>query len=111
MQGKQRVCVIALALLLLGAGLAPAQETGRIEGKVSRTDGTAIGGVSVRIDELDRSVLTESDGSFVLTDVPPGTYGLSFTLVDRTAQEAGVQVAAGGTAQVDKQVDWDVSFA
>ncbi|HSF38675.1 MAG TPA: DUF2012 domain-containing protein, partial [Thermoanaerobaculia bacterium] len=111
MQGKRRICVIALALLLLGAGLAPAQETGRIEGKVSRTDGTAIGGVSVRIDELDRSVLTESDGSFVLTDVPPGTYGLSFTLVDRTAEQAGVQVAAGGTARVDKQVDWDVSFA
>ena len=102
---------MALALLLLGAGLAPAQETGRIEGKVTRTDGTAIGGVSVRIDELDRSVLTGSDGSFVLTDIPLGTYDLSFTLVDRTAEEAGVQVAAGGTARVDKQVDWDVSFA
>lgn len=111
MQGKWRICVTALALLLLGAGLGHAQETGRIEGKVSRTDGTAIGGVSVRIDELDRSVLTEADGSFVLTDIPPGTYDLSFNLVDRTAEQAGVQVAAGEASRVDKQVDWDVSFA
>lgn len=111
MRGKQRIFGIALALLLLGAGLAPAQEVGRIEGKVTRTDGTALGGVSVRIDELDRSVLTESDGSFVLTDVPAGTYDLSFSLSDRTAEQTGVQVAAGAAAQVDKQVDWDVSFA
>lgn len=111
MRGKQRICCIALALLLLGAGLAPAQEMGRIEGKVTRTDGTALGGVSVRIDEVDRSALTESDGSFVLADVPPGTYDLSFSLGDRTAEQAGVQVAAGAAVQVDKSVDWDVSFA
>ena len=52
MDGK-RILVVALTFLLLGAGLALAQETGRIQGKVTRQDGTALGGVSIRVGDLD----------------------------------------------------------
>ena len=111
MAGK-RIYLIALVLLLLGLGPALAQLTGgRIAGRVTRPDGTGIGGVSVQIDELDLSTLTRSDGSYEIADVPVGTYNLTFSLVDRTATEAGVQVAAGETRTLDKSVDWDVSFA
>jgi outer membrane receptor for ferrienterochelin and colicins len=111
MAGK-RIVLIALASLLLGLGPALAQLTGgRIAGKVTRADGTGIGGVSVRIDELDLSTLTRSDGTYELADVPVGTYNLTFSLVDRTETEAGVQVTAGETRTLDKAVDWDVSFA
>ena len=110
MDGK-RILVFALGLLLLGAGFALAQEPGRIEGKVTRGDGTPLGGVSVHIDGSDRTTQTGSDGSFHFDGVPPGTYTLAFTLGDRSAQEAGVAVEAGATRTVDKSVDWDVSFA
>jgi outer membrane receptor for ferrienterochelin and colicins len=111
MAGK-RIFLSALVFLLLGAVPALAQITGgRIAGKVTREDGTGIGGVSVRVDELDLSTLTRSDGSYELADVPVGTYNLTFSLVDRTVTESGVQVTAGETRTLDKSVDWDVSFA
>ncbi|MGH9360491.1 MAG: TonB-dependent receptor plug domain-containing protein, partial [Thermoanaerobaculia bacterium] len=107
----KRVLLLTLVLLLAGAGLAGAQETGRIEGKVTREDGTPLGGVSVRIDATDMVTLTDSDGNFSFAGVPAGTYTLSFDLLDRKALEEGVAVAAGDTARVDKSVDWDISFA
>ncbi len=108
---RKRVVLLVLALLLAGAGLAAAQAPGRIEGRVTRTDGTGLGGVMVRIDEVEAVTVTEADGSFVLANVPPGSYTVNFELLDRTDSQAGVEVTAGGTARVDKTVDWDVSFA
>lgn len=105
----KRVVWSVLLLLVMG-GTAFAQGTGRIEGRVTRSDGSGIGGVSVRVDETDQVVLTEPDGSYAL-DVAPGTYSLTFSLVDRTATAAGVEVAAGATATADRTVDWDVSYA
>jgi outer membrane receptor for ferrienterochelin and colicins len=110
MRGKTFL-ILVFSLLLLGAGLAFAQGSGRVEGKVTRQDGTGLGGVSVRITELDQSVLTDSSGAYVFEGVPPGTYTLSYRLGDNAVSETGVEVAAGGTRQVNKQVEWDVSFA
>ncbi len=110
MDGK-RIFVVALALLLLVAGLALAQETGRIEGKVTRPDGTALGGVSVRIDELDQEATTNSEGAYEIAGVPPGTYAVTFSLSENSATDSGVEVSAGATRTLDKSVDWDVSFA
>jgi outer membrane receptor for ferrienterochelin and colicins len=110
MDGK-RICSIALTLLLLGAGLALAQGGGRIEGKVTREDGTPLAGVSVRIDELGLSALTDPDGAYVIDNVPPGTYSVTFSLSDRSISQPGVVVSAGASQTIDKTVDWDVSFA
>ena len=107
----RRALSLALLFTLSLTGLAAAQETGRIEGRVTRQDETPLPGVSVRIDQLDQTALTGADGRFELSGVPPGTYELSFSLVDNTATRPDVQVAAGGTANADITVDWDVSFA
>lgn len=55
---RKTVCVIALALLMMAsvAGIVSAQEMGRIDGRVTREDGSGIQGVSVRIDQLDQVV-------------------------------------------------------
>ena len=110
---RKHVFVVGLSLLLLvmGAVLAMAQDTGRIEGRVSRDDGAGVDGVTVRIDQLDQVVVTGDGGAFTFEGVPAGNYDLTFNLVDRTATEKGVDVAAGATRTVDKVVDWDVSFA
>ena len=110
---RKHAFVVGLSLLLLamGAGLAMAQDTGRIEGRVSRDDGAGLDGVTVRIDQLDQVVVTGDGGAFTFEGVPAGSYDLTFNLVDRTADEKGVEVAAGATRTVDKVVDWDVSFA
>jgi iron complex outermembrane receptor protein len=108
---RKSFCVIALALLLLVAGTGFAQEMGRIDGRVTRGDGSGLHGVSVRIDQLDQVVFTDETGSFAFSGIPAGTYNLTFSLYDNTVAQEGVAVAAGQTATVDKKVDWDVSFA
>jgi len=105
------VVVSLLLLVLAGAGSVAAQEGGRLEGKVTRPDGAALAGVSVRIDQLDQVAVTDASGTFAFADVPAATYDLTFSLTDHTAKESGVVVAAGATRTVDKSVDWDVSFA
>jgi outer membrane receptor for ferrienterochelin and colicins len=111
MKGKWICLLIALALLPFGAGLAQAQGGGRIEGKVTRTDGTGLAGVTVRIPTLDRSTQTDATGAYVLTDVLPGTYEVTFSLSDHSKTETAVTVAAESTRTLDQKVDWDVSFA
>src|SRR5262245_12366345 len=110
MEGK-RILVVTLSLLLLGAGLALAQGTGRIEGKVTRQAGTPLAGVTVRVEDLDRAALTDAAGAYVIDGVPPGTYAVTFSLSDHTVTEQGVVVSAAAPRTVDKSVDWDVSFA
>lgn len=109
--GTKRAVWMALVYLALGTGLAWAQGNGSIEGRVTRQDGTPLGGVSVRIDELNQETLTGPDGHYAFTSVPAGTYKVTFSLVERTATEEGVEVTAGAARTLDKSVDWDVSFA
>ncbi|HEX4964599.1 MAG TPA: TonB-dependent receptor [Thermoanaerobaculia bacterium] len=111
MKEKWTRLFIALALFSLGATLAQAQGTGKITGKVTRLDGTGLAGVTVRIQSLDRSVQTNATGAYVLDDVPPGTYEVTFTLSDHSKTEAAVAVAAGSARTLDQKVDWDLSFA
>lgn len=107
----RRVMSLALASLLSLASLVLAQDTGRIEGRVTRQDGTPLPGVAVQIDQLDQVALTDSEGRYEFAAVPAGAYDMTFTLVESSSSSPGVQVTAGGAITVDKQVDWDVSFA
>jgi iron complex outermembrane receptor protein len=103
--------VPSVLLLLAFAGSAAAQDPGRLEGRITRQDGAGLNGVSVRIEQLDQVTLTDASGAYSFAGVPAGTYDLTFSLSDHSVQESGVEVAAGATRTVDKQVDWDVSFA
>jgi outer membrane receptor for ferrienterochelin and colicins len=107
---RKTVSVFTLVLLML-AGIVSAQEMGRIDGRVTREDGSGIHGVSVRVDQLDQVVFTDETGAFAFSSVPAGGYTLTFSLLDHTATQEGVNVVAGKTETVDKVLDWDVSFA
>src|SRR3954451_25104048 len=111
MKGKWMCLLLALALISLGARVAQAQGTGKIAGKVTRTDGAGLAGVTVRIQSLDRSTQTDASGAYVLEGVPPGTYEVTFTLSDHSKTEAAVTVAAGAERTLSQKVDWDLSFA
>lgn len=111
MHRKLASTAVWILLSIALAAAAGAQAPGRLEGKVTRPDGTALAGVSVRIDPLGQVTLTDGSGAFLFTGVPAGSYDLTFSLSDHSAREEAVQVAAGATRTVDKKVDWDVSFA
>ncbi|MFI5733146.1 polymorphic toxin-type HINT domain-containing protein [Kribbella sp. NPDC051587] len=59
----------------------PRRRDAALTGKILRTDGKPIAGVTVRV--ADRSVKTKRDGSFVLTRLPQGTF--LFVMDGRTA--------------------------
>jgi iron complex outermembrane receptor protein len=96
---------------LLSSVLAFSQETGRIEGRVLRADGTPVSGVSVVVNELSLTEITDANGAFAFAAVPAGTYSVTFVLGTNVVTQDQVQVAAGQATAIDQQVDWAAGFA
>ena len=107
---RRSVRVLCLLIIVSLVALPLLAANGRISGRITRSDGSGIGGVIVQVVELSRAIITESDGAFVL-DVPPGTYTLNFVAGDQATTESNVVVTDGATTRVDKQVDWRLSIA
>jgi iron complex outermembrane receptor protein len=83
---------------------------GRITGRITRANGSGIGGVIVQVLELSRVELTDSGGNFTIA-VPPGTYSVQFVAGDQAVTESNVTVTSGSSTRIDKQVDWQLSLA
>jgi hypothetical protein len=76
---------ILVAVLLFASGSAAQQfTTGVIQGTVTDTTGDRLPGVSVEARHLEtnqsRTQVSGSDGRYILLQLPPGTYRLSYTL-------------------------------
>ncbi len=87
-----------------------AQGAGTIAGTVATASGDGLGGVSVRIESLAETTLTDSSGAFVFPRVPAGTYSLSFALGEFASRESAVVVVAGEVTARHKIFEWDFSF-
>lgn len=98
-----------ILVFVLVCTTALAQSSGRVAGRVTRTNGEPIGGVVVVINEAGAATTTDGNGAFILS-VPPGSYTVSFTAGERVENES-VTVTSGTTTQLDKSVDWQLSFA
>lgn len=75
-KGFCRSALGALTILLLagGRGLIHGQEPGTLVGSVVKADGAVAPDATVRIVSLGRRVPVDSAGSFVIPDVPAGSY-------------------------------------
>src|SRR5688572_25953511 len=107
MSPKRLLFTLAMALL---PAVAAAQGSGSLAGNVTGNTGTPVAGVTVVINEAAVAEITDDNGHYLLTGLPPGTYTVSFSLADNS-QEAQVTVESGRTARLDQKVDWDVSYA
>jgi iron complex outermembrane receptor protein len=108
MLNKRILCVL-LAVVCLGvAGSLAAQDTGRVEGRLTRPDGAAVAGAAVAIEGVGATV-TGADGRFAFDAVPAGDHTVSFTLGENATQQT-VTVAAGATQDLAVEVDWELSF-
>jgi hypothetical protein len=80
------VALILLGLLVSSSSLRAQTQitTGTIQGTVTDPSAAALPGVTVvarnTATNVARSVLTEADGRFVLLQLPPGPYSVTFTL-------------------------------
>ena len=95
------VSSICLALL---PGLAFAQQTGTIVGKVLDTDGLVLPGVTVEarsnVLPTPRTTVTGGAGEFRMPALPPGTYTVKFTLSGMTTVTRQVEVQLGQDTNV-----------
>ena len=107
----KRLLFTILALFLLPGATALAQETGRLEGRVTVDGGGGIGGVSVVIHAASLATITDGRGYFALARVPAGTHSVTFTMGDNSATQEGVEVTAGMTAELEMAVDWKIGLA
>ncbi len=100
------VCGAMLAVALASAPSAQAQQTGEIHGRVTSAAsseglGTVVVVATGEAAQGDQFGLSESDGSFVIPLLPPGTYSIRFELGGfRTRTVDDVVVELGQTREV-----------
>src|SRR5919106_161666 len=100
MNRVSRALLGGLLVLLLGATNAMAQATAQINGTVVDSSGGVLPGVTVTAIQTDtgirREVVTNENGSYVLTNLPIGPYRLEVTLAGfRTFAQTGIVLQVG----------------
>jgi iron complex outermembrane receptor protein len=85
--------------------------SGRIAGKVTRTNGSPLAGVIVQAVGSSKATTTDANGSYTLEGIAPGTYDVSFSAGEFGATQEAIVVTGGETTRLDKIVDWRISIA
>jgi len=113
---RQRILVLSVALALAGETglvlaqtadgaqqrLSAAQSRATIGGRViSEAGGNALPGATIRLQELGRETVSGRDGSFLFTNVPPGSYSLRVSYEGLDPQNLTLSVAAGDAERRD----------
>ncbi len=108
MQRRLRVIVLVVSLVV---AMLPAtvQAAGRLEGRLTRPDGSPIGGVTVILDHA-RPVITDDQGRYAFEAVPQGTVTVTFVLGTHTVTVENVAIG-DTTVTHDQVLDWDVGYA
>src|SRR5688572_22556352 len=105
-----RVAAWLLALLLAAVAPASAQVgAGAVAGAIADPAGVALPGATVTITASStngtRSIVTDEQGHYVVTGLPPGTYRVQVALDGfRSAVRDGVRLATGETIRLDVQL-------
>jgi len=103
-----RIATLFCGVLAVGAAPVFAQSTtsGAIAGIVKDTTGAVLPGVTVEaaspaLIEKVRSVVTDDQGNYKITDLRPGMYSVTFTLAGfNTFKRDGIELSAGFTANI-----------
>lgn len=89
--------VLAFSLL---CSLAAGAQSSRVKGTVKTTDGQPVPAVTVSVDALKLFTTTDEDGNYLLVNVKPGTYKVSFKHVGLQTQEKQLTFEAGKTVDL-----------
>src|SRR5712672_3547501 len=105
-RGVVNVFLAVAAFLVLLPAMASAQD-GQIAGSVRDSSDALIPGVTVEaaspaLIEKVRSAITDNNGQYRLTNLPVGTYKVTFSLSGFTKQERdGIEVTSNSTSPVN----------
>ena len=100
MRVKLFTSIILALLLSVTAAHAQGTQTGIMRGTVTTADKLSMPGATVTIKSPSlqggRTVVTESDGTFLFRNIPPGIYAVTFEMSGMQM----VQKTVGGTSTV-----------
>lgn len=106
------VLCLPVAICASLTALAQATDgTGRISGRVTAVDGRGHGGITVQLDPIGATTLTDGEGAFNFLRVPAGTYSLTLTHETQTMTHDNVVVIAGSSTRVDITTRWELTFS
>lgn len=102
-----RTALALCTMLLIVPGAAPAQDTGRIAGRVvSAQTGAPVPAAQVAVEGAGIRATTDVEGRFTLPTVPAGAQTVTVQALGFGARTVtGVRVAAGGTAELNLSLD------
>jgi outer membrane receptor for ferrienterochelin and colicin len=102
---KRLFGIVALLIAFSAVGFAQGVQTGMIRGIVKDQQGLALPGATVTATSTtlqgERTVVTDTDGSFLFRAMPPGTYQLKFEMSGMSPIQKAAEVPLGGVAQLD----------
>ena len=94
-----------VVVLLTGASAAAQTTSGTITGRVVDSQGLAVPGVTVNVESPNRqgvlSVVTSENGDYILPQLPPGTYTVTFDLSGFARQQRTIGVAPTQTVPLN----------
>src|ERR1700682_6432662 len=98
-------CQLLIVVLLCGVFvLKPAasqERNGGISGHATDTNHDALVGARVEVQPNGRTVVTDSEGAFTISDLAPGTYTLIVSYVGFAPFSTSVTVASGSAVKTD----------
>ena len=108
--GVAAVLALTVVTALAPAALAQSLQTGNITGKVSDNTGARTPGVTVTLTSpvliTARTTVTDQEGTYRFTALPPGTYALAFELKGfRKLTRSSIPVSLATTRSVDATLE------
>jgi hypothetical protein len=101
-----RIAVMAGLTLFAATGLARAQATAELSGRVTDESGAVLPGVTVTATQSDtgasRTVVTDETGTYLMPNLPTGPYRLDVSLQGfRSYAQTGIALQVGGTPTIN----------
>lgn len=98
-----RVLLAATILATMLPSLASAGDppAATLAGRVTDSIGNPLPDVRIAVVEANRSTQTDLDGRYLITDLPRGTYGVSFSLIGYAPEIRRIRIATDSTVRLD----------
>ncbi len=102
---KNNLELVLLLFTLLGLNTMAHAQNGALKGIVLNADNKPAEGVSILLKKTAKNAVADNEGKFIISDIVPGTYTLSVTLIGYKDAEQDVEIRAGQTTGISLQLN------